>query len=215
MVLDEFFEIENVQDYGIKAKKLLINIPKRLFYMLRPIIVQICALLVSPIMFTLFILSTSASLYVYKWLVKHKVDKSMKFFLKIILILKKTSFKLIKSPEGERIWRLPLEILFKVWIFQSWFWHGKIDFVNTWSLFEIIFWNVKNIGHEIVGIENIPAEGPAIIILFHAPLPIDFFYLGANIYYKKKRLIKVVAEREVFKKFGKNDKNKLRVIIIN
>lgn len=39
--------------------------------------------------------------------------------------------------------------------FKGWIWHG----------------------HEVVGLENIPDEGPALIIYYHGTLPIDVSFL--------------------------------------
>ena len=40
--------------------------------------------------------------------------------------------------------------------------------------------------------------------MFHAPIPLDVLFLGANVLLKKNRMMKCVAERAVFNKFGEN-----------
>lgn len=55
------------------------------------------------------------------------------------------------------------------------------------------------IGYEVEGLENIPTEGPVMIVFYHAALPIDFYYLFAKIWLYRNRRIRVVADKFVFK----------------
>ena len=71
---------------------------------------------------------------------------------------------------------LKIKDLSKFWMFYASLWHG----------------------HEIIGFDNIPDDGSALIIMFHAPIPIDTLYLGANVLLRKKRMIRCVVERAVF-----------------
>lgn len=48
------------------------------------------------------------------------------------------------------------------------------------------------------GLENIPDEGPALLIYYHGAVPIDVYYFLAKIYLYKKRLIHPVADRSLF-----------------
>ncbi|KAL3079776.1 hypothetical protein niasHS_014058 [Heterodera schachtii] len=54
-------------------------------------------------------------------------------------------------------------------------------------------------GYEIDGLENIPDEGPGMIIAYHGPTPIDLYYVIAKGILYKKRTIHCVADKFVFK----------------
>ena len=54
-------------------------------------------------------------------------------------------------------------------------------------------------GYDVVGFENIPDTGAALIIYYHAAFPIDLYYLLANIYLEKGRVIHNVVDNFVFK----------------
>ena len=54
-------------------------------------------------------------------------------------------------------------------------------------------------GYEVVGLENVPDEGPALLIYYHGAFPIDIYYLAANLYLEKKRTLKNVMDRFAFK----------------
>lgn len=54
-------------------------------------------------------------------------------------------------------------------------------------------------GYEIEGLENIPKDKPALIIFFHSPCLIDFFFAASNIFLKENRKIKPIVARETFK----------------
>lgn len=53
-------------------------------------------------------------------------------------------------------------------------------------------------GYEVRGFENIPDEGPAMIIYYHGALPIDYYYLASKVMLYKKRIIHSVADRFMF-----------------
>ena len=76
-------------------------------------------------------------------------------------------------------------------------------------------------GYEMVGFENLPETGPALLIYYHAAMPIDYCYVHAKTTLYKKRMIKTVADRFVFKTPGKtmhkicsNDYNPLRCMCV-
>jgi len=50
-------------------------------------------------------------------------------------------------------------------------------------------------GHEIIGRENIPRSGPALIIYYHGALPLDYYYLVADIFYTKKRIVRSIVDK--------------------
>ena len=58
-------------------------------------------------------------------------------------------------------------------------------------------------GHEIIGFENLPETGPALLIYYHAAMPIDFYYVHSKTILYKNRRMKVVADRFLFKVPGK------------
>jgi hypothetical protein len=58
---------------------------------------------------------------------------------------------------------------------------------------------IYSIGYEVEGLENIPSEGPVLIVFYHAALPIDFYYLFAKIWLYRNRRVRVVADKFVFK----------------
>ncbi|CAF0741829.1 unnamed protein product [Brachionus calyciflorus] len=65
-----------------------------------------------------------------------------------------------------------------------------------------VFWETTGAiwhGHEIVGLENIPDTGPALLIYYHAAMPIDYYYVHCKVMLYKNRRMKVVADRFLFK----------------
>ena len=55
------------------------------------------------------------------------------------------------------------------------------------------------LGYEIRGLENLPDEGPALIIGYHGTLPLDLYYVIAKGILYKKRTIHCVGDKFVFK----------------
>ncbi|CAM4868141.1 unnamed protein product [Rotaria socialis] len=83
----------------------------------------------------------------------------------------------LKAAYSEDLWYGAIKTLAVFWELQATIWHG----------------------YEVEGLENIPTEGPALIIFYHAALPIDFYYLFAKIWLYRNRRIRVVADKFVFK----------------
>ncbi|XP_011177214.1 transmembrane protein 68 [Zeugodacus cucurbitae] len=54
-------------------------------------------------------------------------------------------------------------------------------------------------GYEVIGMENIPETGPALIVFYHGAIPIDMYYLNSRIILQKNRLIYSVGDRFLFK----------------
>lgn len=54
-------------------------------------------------------------------------------------------------------------------------------------------------GYEVIGIENIPINGPALIVYYHGAIPIDMYYFVARICLERDRLIHTVGDRFLFK----------------
>jgi 1-acyl-sn-glycerol-3-phosphate acyltransferase len=54
-------------------------------------------------------------------------------------------------------------------------------------------------GYEANGWENIPDEGPALIVYYHGAVPIDYYQLVAHCILKKRRVIHSVVDTFLFK----------------
>lgn len=59
-------------------------------------------------------------------------------------------------------------------------------------------------GYEVQGLDNIPDNGPALLVYYHGAIPIDYYYLSAKCIIYKKRLIYSVGDRFLFKIPGKS-----------
>lgn len=44
-------------------------------------------------------------------------------------------------------------------------------------------------GYEVVGLENLPTDGPALIVYYHGAIPVDIYYLIARVVLERGRLI--------------------------
>lgn len=64
-----------------------------------------------------------------------------------------------------------------LWDAHGWIWHG----------------------YEIVGIENIPMDKPVLFIYYHGAMPIDLYYFTSKIILYHSKLIRLVADRFLFK----------------
>jgi hypothetical protein len=58
-------------------------------------------------------------------------------------------------------------------------------------------------GYEVSGMENIPDDTPALIVLYHGAIPIDLYYFISKTLLLKNRLVHTVADRFLFKIPGK------------
>jgi hypothetical protein len=69
-----------------------------------------------------------------------------------------------------------------------------------------IFWECLGAlwhGHELIGIENFPESGPALLIIYHPAMPVDLFYVDAKVFLYKNRKIRYVGDQFVNKVPGK------------
>ena len=58
------------------------------------------------------------------------------------------------------------------------------------------FWHA----HEIVGFDNIPEKGPALLIFYHATVfPVDIYYVYSKIFLQKNRMMKTVVDSFLYK----------------
>lgn len=53
-------------------------------------------------------------------------------------------------------------------------------------------------GYEISGFEKIPNDGPALLVYYHGAIPIDLYYLMANVILHKSRYLRAVGDRFLF-----------------
>ncbi len=60
------------------------------------------------------------------------------------------------------------------------------------------------IGHEVIGLENIPDKGAAIIIFYHSGFVIEFIYTVASILLNKNRRIIPIVDKTMFNLPGYN-----------
>jgi len=110
----------------------------------------------------------------------------------------------------------PLNLLTSNWICSAICWFGELANYNKCNTGEqhtegddynfnltakkIVCWYWKLHsrlfhGHEIIGRENIPHSGPALIIYYHGALPLDYYYLVADIFYNRKRTVRSIVDK--------------------
>ncbi|XP_071442917.1 DGAT1/2-independent enzyme synthesizing storage lipids [Hetaerina americana] len=94
----------------------------------------------------------------------------------ILYIYKLHRYRLIDAYERD-FWDGARHTVAAIWDAHGWIWHS----------------------YEIIGIENIPDEGSALIIYYHGAIPIDLYYFVARVILFKNRLIHSVADRFLFK----------------
>jgi len=83
----------------------------------------------------------------------------------------------IREAYEHDFWEGARKTLAALWDAQGWLWHG----------------------YEVVGLENIPETGGALIVFYHGAIPIDFYYLMSKYILLKGRLIRCVGDRFLFK----------------
>lgn len=115
---------------------------------------------------------------------------------------------------------LPIFIAFVVPIFLLFFCYGCVIFLHIYGLRHRIreayassywdgartsiagFWDGVGVlwhGYELRGLENLPTEGPGLIIAYHGTLPLDLYYVIAKGILYTKRTIHLVGDKFVFK----------------
>ena len=94
------------------------------------------------------------------------------------------------------IWEAGRKVVSAIWDALGWLWHGMLLFYITVVCYII---NISTkLGHEIIGIENIPSGG-ALLVYYHGAVPIDFYYLCSHVLLYQGRLINPVGDRFLFK----------------
>ena len=58
-------------------------------------------------------------------------------------------------------------------------------------------------GYEVVGLENIPNKGGALVVAFHGALALDMYYLISRVMLVKHRRLYSVVDRFLFRCWGK------------
>ncbi|XP_066257501.1 DGAT1/2-independent enzyme synthesizing storage lipids isoform X1 [Euwallacea similis] len=74
-------------------------------------------------------------------------------------------------------WDAARKFVSVIWDAHGWIWHG----------------------YELEGIENLPINGPALIIYYHGAIPIDIYYFLAKICLTRNRIVHTVADHFLFK----------------
>lgn len=54
-------------------------------------------------------------------------------------------------------------------------------------------------GYEVQGFENLPSEGPGLVVYYHGACPIDIYFMIADIFIFKNRVLRAVVDRFMFK----------------
>jgi len=82
--------------------------------------------------------------------------------------------------------------------FGEHFWNSARLSVCTFLVLLAKYWHA----HEVVGMENIPNRGPALLCMYHGSLPVDVYYLLAKLQLYKKRRLKIIVDHFLFKMPG-------------
>ena len=61
---------------------------------------------------------------------------------------------------------------------------------NFWSKYVDVYHD-----HKLFGLENIPTNGPAILVWYHGPIPVDYISLVAKLYLRDGRLVNSVVDK--------------------
>ncbi|XP_076329592.1 DGAT1/2-independent enzyme synthesizing storage lipids isoform X2 [Tachypleus tridentatus] len=83
----------------------------------------------------------------------------------------------LRDAYGQDVWNGARQTLVTLWDAQGWIWHG----------------------YQVEGLENIPSQGGALLIYYHGALPIDYYYFVSKLLIHKRRVIRSVGDRFLFK----------------
>jgi len=87
-------------------------------------------------------------------------------------------FRRLREAATEKdIYKAAREVIALMWVAFGSMWHG----------------------YEVQGWENIPDEGPALLVYYHGAVPIDYYQLVGNCILKKRRVIHSVVDKFLFK----------------
>jgi len=72
----------------------------------------------------------------------------------------------MRAVQGDRnFWRVGRKIVAAIWDAHARIYHG----------------------YEVIGLENVPQEGPALIVYYHGAIPIDMYYLNSRMLLQRER----------------------------
>ena len=54
------------------------------------------------------------------------------------------------------------------------------------------------LGYELIGVDKLPDDGPALLIYYHGAIPLDMYYILARLLLVKKRRLRNVAATFLF-----------------
>lgn len=74
------------------------------------------------------------------------------------------------------------------------FWEGAQQTVAAFFDAHGAYWH----GYELIGVEKLPKNGPALLIYYHGALPLDMYYILARLYLLTKRRLRNVAATFLF-----------------
>ncbi|XP_012559442.1 DGAT1/2-independent enzyme synthesizing storage lipids [Hydra vulgaris] len=80
-------------------------------------------------------------------------------------------------------------------VWSEHFWNSARLSVCTFINLLAKYWHA----HDVVGLENIPDKGPALLCIYHGTLPIDVYYILAKLQLSKRRRLKVVVDHFLFR----------------
>ena len=69
------------------------------------------------------------------------------------------------------------------WKIFSWLWHGHEIVGSSLHSGHQLYLILSN----ILGLENIPSSGPALLLYYHGAIPVDYYYLVADTFLRKGR----------------------------
>jgi len=78
---------------------------------------------------------------------------------------------------------------------SSHFWNSARLSVCTFISLLAKYWHA----HEVIGLENVPDRGPALLVMYHGTLPLDVYYLLAKLQLLKRRRLKIIVDHFLFK----------------
>lgn len=140
---------------------------------------QICLLIESNLVYMEWIFSLVQPL-IYTFILLFLLPLTIVIILfgcSFFCFYKKHWLNLKASISENNLWEATLK---SICVF--WEWHG--------ALFH---------GHELVGAENFPKDGPALLIYYHGAMPTDFFYVHSKMVLYHNRRMRIVADNFLFK----------------
>ncbi|XP_027197015.2 DGAT1/2-independent enzyme synthesizing storage lipids-like [Dermatophagoides pteronyssinus] len=124
-----------------------------------------------PIIFTFF----SPLIFVFLFYLMSFILHLYKFYYQLPIIDKSTG-KNLDFNEHWKYWNQPVQTVAKLLTTVGRWWHG----------------------YDIINMNNIPDNGPAIIVFYHSTIPNDYHYLLCRIFLDKKRKIFTITDRLLF-----------------